>query len=58
MYVCGALRDIVPFVKFKKPENAYTGVLLLVKLRARACNFTKSNTPPWVYFMFYKWYMY
>ena len=26
---------------------------------ARACNYTKSNTPPWVFFMFfklYKWY--
>ena len=35
------------------------GVLLLVKLKAKACNFTKINTPPWVFFMFlklYKWY--
>ena len=26
---------------------------------AKACNFTKSNTPPWVFFTFfklYKWY--
>ena len=30
-----------------------------VKLEADACNFTKSNTPPWVFFTFfksYKWY--
>ena len=35
------------------------GVLLSVKLKAKACNFTKINTPPWVFFMFlklYKWY--
>ena len=34
-------------------------VLLLVKLQAEACNVTKSNTPPWVFFTFlklYKWY--
>ena len=24
------------------------GVLLLVKLQAKACKFTKSNTPPWL----------
>ena len=35
------------------------GVLLLVKLQAASYNFTKSNTPPWVFFTFlklYKWY--
>ena len=30
----------------KNVKNAYGGVLLLVKLLAEACNFTKSNTPP------------
>ena len=43
----------------KYVKNNLGGVLLLVKLRASACNFTKSNTPPWVFFMFfqlYKWY--
>ena len=33
--------------------------LLLVKLQALACNFTKSNSAPWVFFTFfklYKWY--
>ena len=25
-------------------------MLLLVKLKAPDCNFTKSNTPPWVFF--------
>ena len=34
-------------------------MLLLVKLQASACNFTRSNTPIWVFFTFlklYKWY--
>ena len=34
-------------------------MLLLLKLQAEACNFTKGNTPPWVLFTFfklYKWY--
>ena len=39
--ICGALRDLVSFVQFKKRE---------------ACNFTKSNTPPWVFFTFFKLY--
>ena len=33
--------------------------LILVKLQAEACNFTKINIPPWVFFAFfklYKWY--
>ena len=29
-----ALRDLVPFVQFKKRENTHGGVLLLVKLQA------------------------
>ena len=42
-----ALHDLVPFAQFKKRE------------KAEACNFTKGNTPPWVFFTFlklYKWY--
>ena len=34
---------------FKNVKNTHGGVLLLV-----ACNFTKSNTPPWVFFTFLK----
>ena len=40
---------------FKNSKNTNGGVLLLVKLQA----ITKSNTPPWVFFTFfklYKWY--
>ena len=48
----------------RKVKNTHGGVLLLEKLQASAsaasaCNFTKSNTPPWAFFMFlklYKWY--
>ena len=43
----------------KNVKNTHGGVLLLVKLQAEACNFTKSNTPPWVFFTFFKlstWY--
>ena len=43
----------------KNVKNALGGVLLLVKLQAKACKFTKSNTPPWVFFTFlklYEWY--
>ena len=33
---CDTLRDLVPSVRFKKCENNYGGVLLLVKLQASA----------------------
>ena len=44
---------------FKNVKNSHGGVLLLVKFQAETCNFTKSNTPPWMFFTFiklYKWY--
>ena len=31
---------------FKNVKNTHGGVLILVKLQAPVCNFTKSNTPP------------
>ena len=43
----------------KNVKNNHGGVLILVKLQTSACNFTKINTPPWVFFTFlklYKWY--
>ena len=39
-------RDLVPFVQFKKVKNTHREKLLLVKLQASGCSFTKSNTPP------------
>ena len=35
-------------------KNTHGGVLFLVKLQAESCNFTKINTPPWVFFTFFK----
>ena len=43
MFLCDALRDLVPFVQFKNVKNAYGRMLLLV-------NFTKNNTSPLVFF--------
>ena len=44
---------------FKNVKNTHGEVLLLVKLQASRCNFTKSNASPSVFFTFfklYKWY--
>ena len=57
--ICDALLDLVPFVQFKKSKNTHGRVLILVKLQANTCNFTKINTLPWVLFTFFnlcKWY--
>ena len=43
----------------KNLKNTHGGVLLLLKLQTKACNLTKSNKPPWVFFTFFKlkkWY--
>ena len=40
----------------KNVKITHGRVLILVKLQAKACNFTKSNTPPWVFFTFFKLY--
>ena len=44
---------------FKNVKNTHGAVLILGKLQAKACIFTKYNTLPWVFFTFlklYKWY--
>ena len=41
---------------FKNVKNTHLVVLLLGKLHAEACNFTKSNTPQWVFYTFFKLY--
>ena len=40
----------------KNLKNTHGGVILLVKLQASSCNFTKRITLPWVYFTFFKLY--
>ena len=39
-------------------KSKYEGMLLLVKLQALVCNFTKSNTNPWVFFTFLNYKLY
>ena len=43
----------------KNVKNSHGGLLVLVKLWAKAYNFTKTSIPPWVFFTcfeLYKWY--
>ena len=40
----------------KNVKNTHGRVLILVKLQASTCNFTKIDTPPWVFFTFFKLY--
>ena len=35
-------------------KSTHGVVLLYVKVPAEVCNFTKSGTPPWVFFTFFK----
>ena len=65
-YIYEALHDLVPFVQFKKREkhpwrsitfSKVTSVYSVAK--SSACNFTKNNTLPWGFLMFFKlheWY--
>ena len=39
---------------FKNAKSTHWVVLLLLKLQVSACNFTKSNALPWVFFTFLK----
>ena len=48
----GALRDLVAFVQFKKREKHPRRSVNFSKVEG--CNFTKINTPPWVFFAFFK----
>ena len=53
-HICGALRDLVPFAQFKNREKHPWWSVNFSKV-----NFAKINTPPWVFFTFfksYKWY--
>ena len=56
MPLCDALRDLVAFAQFKHVKNTYRGVSILVNLQVSACNFTKINIRPWVFFTFFKLY--
>ena len=54
MHNYDALHNLVSLVQFKNRKNTYGKVLLLVKLQVLVCNFTKSNTPPWVFFTLFE----
>ena len=50
--ICGALCDLVPFAQFKKHEKLSSKIVTFSKIEA--CNFNKSNTPHWVFCIFFK----
>ena len=50
MFIRDALHDLVPFIQFQKREKHPWRTVTFIK----AFNFTKSNTAPWVFFMFFK----
>ena len=58
MNVYEAFRDLVPFVQLKKKREKHPWRNVTFS-KVEACNFNKSNTPPWMFsrfFKFYKWY--
>ena len=42
------------FDTLKNTKNTHGGMLLSEKLKAKARNFTKSSTPPWMFSTFFK----
>ena len=52
--ICDTLLILVSFLQFEKREKHPCGSVASVKLWASDCNFTKSNTPPIVFFSFLK----
>ena len=52
LYICDALGDLVLFVQFKKLEKHSQQSVTFSKLES--CNFTKSNTTPWLFFTRFK----
>ena len=55
--MCDTLRDLVPLVQCKKREKHPWMIVTFRKFCSlKLANFTKSNTPPWVFFTFFKLY--
>ena len=54
--ICGVCAIWYHLYNLKNVKNTDGGVLILVMLQAGACNFTKINTQPWVFFTFFKLY--
>ena len=58
-YISKALQDLAPFTLFKKRKKHPWRSVTFSKVAESACNFTKSNNRPRVFFMFlklYNWY--
>ena len=57
-FIIGLIIELLNYfqAQLKKLKKKHGGLLLLVKLQVSACNLTKSNTPPWVFFRFLKLY--
>ena len=54
MHKRDALHNLVPLVQFKKRKNTNGGVISSVA-RARPATLLKENSPPWMFFTFFKW---
>ena len=54
MLIWDALRNLVPFVQFIKREKNPLRSVTFSKVAGCSLNFTNSNAPPWVFFMFFK----
>ena len=52
--ICDVLRDVVPFVQFKKREKHPWKSVTFSKVVGLACNFTKNDTSSGVFFTFFK----
>ena len=56
---CDVLRNLVTLVQFKKREKQLWRCVIFGKIAGLAFSVTESNTPPWVFFTFFKfwkWY--
>ena len=56
IYHCDILRDYVPLIQFKNVKTHMKECYLQESFQLQACNFTKSNTPPLIFFTFFKLY--
>ena len=58
--ICDVLLNLIPFVQFKiREKTPLEECYFLQSCRLLSCNFSKSSTPPWVLFTFFKlckWY--
>ena len=53
------MKTIIHLVRTQNFPKSYHFLPLVRTLQVSACDFTKSNTPPWVFFeilKLYKWY--